>query len=77
MADPSAPGGRDLFYLFNTQADKLRFVIDIDFRSGVDYLHLAVRLADRDGDPPLSARTRVLFAIRTEQRRGLLFSQGR
>lgn len=77
VADPSSPeGGRDLLYLFNTRADKLRFVIDIDMRTGVDYLHLAVRLAGRNGMAPHAERTRVLFAIQTAQGR-LLFPQGR
>lgn len=69
VADPAAPtGGRDLFYLFNTYADKLRFVVDIDFRTSFDYLHLGVRLVGRTGLPPSPTNTRVLFAIMTSQR---------
>lgn len=74
MADPGAPtGGRDLFYLFNTYADKLRFVVDIDFRVATDYLYLAVKLVDRSGVAPEMTHTRVLFALRTSQRNTMSF----
>lgn len=69
VADPNAPtGGRDLFYLFNTYSDKLRFAVDIDFRSSPDFLNLGVRLVDRSGAPASATNTRVLFAIKTTQR---------
>jgi hypothetical protein len=69
VADPGAPtGGRDLFYLFNTYADKLRFVVDVDFRTANDYIYMGVRLVDRSGVVPPDSNTRVLFAIRTWQR---------
>ena len=67
MADPAAPGGRDLFYLFNTYADKLRFVIGIAFRTFPDYLEMGIRLVDKYGLPPGDGFTRVLFALQTSQ----------
>lgn len=70
MADPSAStGGRDLFYLFNTYADKLRFVVDIDFRTSPDYLFLGVKVVDRMGSPQNFHHhpVRVMFALDTSQ----------
>ena len=68
VADPMATsGGRDLFYLFNTFANKLRFVVGIDIRTSRGYLHMGVKLVDREGNPPPPSVTRVLFAIQTTQ----------
>jgi hypothetical protein len=59
VADPAAPtGGRDLAYLFNTYAGKLRFVIEVDFRSSIDFLYMGVRLVDRSGVAPFASDTR-------------------
>lgn len=69
VADPASPsGGRDVPYLLSTYADKLRFMVDVDFRTGPDFLHLGVRLVDRLGMPAAANNTRVLFAFRSDQR---------
>lgn len=66
VGDPNAPtGGRDLFYLFNTYADKLRFVVDVDFRTSAGFFHFGVKLVDRKGNAASSHDTRVLFAFRS------------
>lgn len=68
VSDPSASnGGRDLFYIFNTYADKLRFVVGIDFRVSIDYLYIGIKLVDRTGVVPQPGFSRVLFALRTTQ----------
>ena len=63
MADPDAPsGGRDLFYLYNTYADKLRFVVDSDFRLDVDNLYFAVKLVDPAATPVTTQAGEVTVA---------------
>lgn len=66
-------GMRDVVYLMNTYADKMKFIVSTDFRVGTDYLYLGVKLLDRSGDIPVPLTTRVLFAIHTTQS-GLKFA---
>lgn len=65
VADPNAPtGGRDLFYLFNTLANKLRFVVDIDFQVSENYFYFAVKL-----NHPSTAQSnpvRIIFALHVQ-----------